>query len=118
MEYLFSYGTLQDEQVQLKTFGRTLTGEPDVLPGYREGRVPIRRGALTTTSSEYHINAEFTGQVSDSIGGMVFQVTAGELKHADEYEATASYKRIRVEMKSGKQAWVYVFDASLPLVGT
>jgi len=30
---LFSYGTLQEERVQLSTFGRRLSGEPDALPG-------------------------------------------------------------------------------------
>lgn len=33
-EYLFSYGTLRYEKVQLATFGRKLTGQPDLLPGY------------------------------------------------------------------------------------
>ena len=110
MEHLFSYGTLQDESVQLATFGRKLSGEPDVLRGYREGRVPIRTRALTT--SAYHLNAEFTGHDSDSIVGTVFQVTLNELEQADVYEATANYKRIRVELESRKQAWVYVADAS------
>ncbi|HAO29187.1 MAG TPA: UDP-N-acetylmuramate--alanine ligase, partial [Chryseobacterium indologenes] len=31
MPYLFSYGTLQKEQVQLETFGRILQGEKDTL---------------------------------------------------------------------------------------
>ena len=109
-EHVFSYGTLQDESVQLATFGRKLSGEPDVLKRYREGRVPIRTGALTTGA--YHLNAEFTGNNSDSIAGTVFQVTLDELEQADIYEATANYKRIRVELESGKQAWVYVADAS------
>ena len=110
MEHLFSYGTLQDKPVQLATFGRKLSGQSDVLKRYREGRVPILSGALTTVT--YHLNAEFTGHDSDSIAGTVFQVTLIELEQADIYEATANYKRIRVELESGKQAWVYVYDAS------
>jgi len=109
-EHLFSYGTLQDESVQLATFGRKVLGEPDVLKRYREGRVPVRTGALTTGT--YHLNAEFTGHDSDSVTGTVFQVTLDELEQADSYEATANYKRIRVELESGKQAWVYVAEAS------
>lgn len=35
MPLLFSYGTLQLEQVQLETFGRLLKGEKDVLSGYK-----------------------------------------------------------------------------------
>ena len=40
MENLFSYGTLQQENVQIKNFGRSLSGTLDVLQGYRE---PLRR---------------------------------------------------------------------------
>jgi gamma-glutamylcyclotransferase (GGCT)/AIG2-like uncharacterized protein YtfP len=113
LEHLFSYGTLQDTKVQLATFGRTLSGQPDVLERYREGRVPIRMGLLTIPTDEYHLNAEFTGRDSDSINGTVFEVTTDELDQADSYEATANYKRSRVELRSGKQAWVYVADATL-----
>ncbi|WP_321161248.1 gamma-glutamylcyclotransferase family protein [Verminephrobacter eiseniae] len=34
-EYLFSYGTLRLEPVQIATFGRKLDGAPDRLPGHR-----------------------------------------------------------------------------------
>ena len=34
MPFLFSYGTLQTQRVQLETFGRILQGEKDCLPGY------------------------------------------------------------------------------------
>src|SRR5689334_5312839 len=34
-ELLFAYGTLQQEAVQLATFGRRLEGVEDALPGYR-----------------------------------------------------------------------------------
>jgi hypothetical protein len=32
LAYLFSYGTLQDETVQLPCFGRRLDGAPDAMP--------------------------------------------------------------------------------------
>jgi hypothetical protein len=35
MPFLFSYGTLQKEQVQMETFGRILQGEKDYLPVIR-----------------------------------------------------------------------------------
>ena len=38
---LFSYGTLQYQNVQIANFGRKLTGREDALPGYTRGRVPI-----------------------------------------------------------------------------
>jgi gamma-glutamylcyclotransferase (GGCT)/AIG2-like uncharacterized protein YtfP len=109
-ENLFSYGTLQDESVQLSTFGHTLPGQPDVLKGYRIGHVPIRNTLLFASKDKYHFNAEFTGLDADFITGTVFQITTKELDHADLYEATANYKRIRVKLESGKLAWLYVAD--------
>ena len=32
---LFAYGTLQQREVQMATYGRPLEGTPDVLGGYR-----------------------------------------------------------------------------------
>jgi hypothetical protein len=36
-EFLFSYGTLQLEAVQMATFGRQLTGTSDALRGFELG---------------------------------------------------------------------------------
>src|SRR5262245_12232958 len=41
MPLLFSYGTLQWEDVQRKWFGRLLEGERDALPGFELSRVKI-----------------------------------------------------------------------------
>jgi hypothetical protein len=41
MELLFSYGTLQQENVQLANFGRTLSGTKDALKKYTVGEVRI-----------------------------------------------------------------------------
>jgi hypothetical protein len=43
MPKLFSYGTLQQEDVQLTTFGRRLAGVADSLVGYRQSMVRDRR---------------------------------------------------------------------------
>ena len=39
---LFSYGTLQLESIQLKTFGRILKGHPDNITGYKIAHVKIK----------------------------------------------------------------------------
>ena len=39
MELLFSYGTLQQENVQLANFGRRLTGVSDTLVNYKIGKI-------------------------------------------------------------------------------
>ena len=41
MELLFSYGTLQLEKVQMESFGRTLKGAKDAIPGYKLSTVEI-----------------------------------------------------------------------------
>lgn len=108
-EQLFSYGTLQNESVQLDTFGRRLEGEPDTLSGYRQTRIEIRdSGAVAASGDKYYLNAKFTGSDSDFVGGIRFTVTRKELEQADVYEDAADYKRVSVQLKSGTRAWVYV----------
>ncbi|MEO5783781.1 MAG: gamma-glutamylcyclotransferase family protein [Ginsengibacter sp.] len=108
-EILFSYGTLQLESVQLNTFGRKLEGDPDVLTGYKITLVKIEDEAVVAASGMTHYNnLTYTGNASDEINGMVLKLTETELQQADEYEADADYKRIRVELQSGKTAWVFL----------
>lgn len=100
METLFSYGTLQIAETQLATFGRTLSGEPDELPGYRLTSLTI--------GVDIYRNIEPTGRESDFVAGTRLKVTREELANADAYEADADYERIRVVLRSGAEAWVYL----------
>ncbi|UVM51549.1 gamma-glutamylcyclotransferase [Pseudomonas sp. B21-015] len=105
---LFSYGTLQDQAVQLSTFGRRLNGRSDNLPGYKQNLVEITDPAVLAASGKtHHPIVQESADLSDEITGTVFQITAQELVAADEYEV-ADYKRVRVTLKSGTSAWVYV----------
>jgi Gamma-glutamyl cyclotransferase, AIG2-like len=109
MESLFSYGTLQDEAVQLSTFGRRLEGHADALVGYRVTTIPIRDQLVLAQSDETHYrNVQFTGSASDFVEGTVFTVAKSELEQADAYEEPADYKRVRVRLRSGMNAWVYL----------
>jgi len=109
MPLLFSYGTLQQPDVQLATFGRLLQGHPDALPGYEPSLVKIEDAAIAATSGKtHHANAAFSGRSDDRINGTVFEITDDELAAADRYEKDARYERIAVTLASGKQAWVYV----------
>jgi hypothetical protein len=54
MPKLFSYGTLQQEDVQLATFGRRLTGVSDALVGYRQSMVAIQDPEVVRTSGKTH----------------------------------------------------------------
>ena len=106
-EHLFSYGTLQTEAVQLSIFSRKLDGTPDALVGYRLQMIQITDQEFVASSgAEYHRNLEFTGSASDFVEGTVFAVTPQELAQSDAYEPEG-YKRVRVKLRSGVEAWVY-----------
>jgi len=108
MELLFSYGTLQNIEVQLETFGRELTGAKDQLSGYQLEMVEIKDQSVVDLSGEtHHPIAVATGDGADEIPGMVFEITTQELAQSDEYEVD-EYQRVLGSLKSGKQAWVYV----------
>ncbi len=107
-EFLFSYGTLQLEAVQLATFGRRLAGTRDALPGFEQSMVEIEDKEVVATSGKtHHPIVRFTGRADDVVSGTVFAVTADELANADKYEVDA-YKRVTVTLASGTHAWVYV----------
>jgi len=107
-EFLFSYGTLQLEAVQVATFGRLLAGTSDVLRGFELAPLKIEDPAIIAISGKaVHTIAKFTGRDSDVILGTVFQVTLDDIEHADKYEVDAC-KRIAVTLRSGVRAWVYV----------
>lgn len=107
---LFSYGTLQTESVQLSTFGRRLDGNPDALTGYRLRMIQILDQEFVAASgAEYHRTLEFTGNAADVVEGTVFAVTEQELKQADAYEPDG-YERVRANLRSGTDAWIYVND--------
>lgn len=112
-ENLFSYGTLQLEQVQLATFGRKLVGQADEMPGYALTMLKIEDPEVVATSGKtHHPVVAYSGNASDKVSGTVFAITTEELQQADEYEV-AAYRRDRVRLASGTSAWVYV-DAESP----
>jgi len=107
-ELLFAYGTLQQEQVQLDTFRRTLNGTADALVGYRLRIIRIDdHDFVVTSGTADHRNLEFTGNTEDVVAGTVFTVTHAELEEADSYEP-ADYARQLVQLRSGLNAWVYL----------
>jgi len=108
MEQLFTYGTLQLEEVQLATFGRRLEGRPDILIGYRLVKITIEDEEFVAKSgTAEHRNLQFTGSASDFVEGTVFSVTMAELEESDAYEPEG-YERVLVQLKSGANAWIYL----------
>ena len=107
-EYLFSYGTLQSEVVQLATFGRKLDGHPDALIGYTLVMIEIAdHDFIKTSGTAHHRNLQFTSVPSDIVEGTALSLTAHELTLADSYEPSG-YDRIQVQLRSGSTAWVYI----------
>jgi gamma-glutamylcyclotransferase (GGCT)/AIG2-like uncharacterized protein YtfP len=110
-ESLFSYGTLRQRAVQLTTFGRELDGQADAIVGFELDWVTITDPhVIATSGSDRHPILKPTDCEDASVEGTVFAVSAAELAAADEYEVD-DYTRIAVPLRSGQQAWVYVFDA-------
>jgi len=108
MPLLFSYGTLQQREVQLSLFGRTLQGQPDVLPRFERTLVKIEDPATAAELGEsHHVNAAFNGRDDSRVTGTAFEVSDAELGAADEYERPAGYERVTARLASGRQAWVY-----------
>lgn len=105
-EYLFSYGTLQKAEVQLRLFGRLLDGTKDSLTGYKTSKVEITDDAFLA-KGEQNVQLTATLSADGLIEGMAFELTADELTHADTYEP-AEYSRVVVMLASGKKAWVYL----------
>jgi gamma-glutamylcyclotransferase (GGCT)/AIG2-like uncharacterized protein YtfP len=115
MRLLFSYGTLQQENVQLSTFGRLLRGQSDELLGFEQSVVRIEDPQVVATSGKtHHSNVTFNGRNDSRVSGTVFGITDAELAAADQYEQLAAYKRVAAKLASGKQAWVYVHARSAP----
>ena len=115
MPLLFSYGTLQQENVQLSTFGKRLDGQRDELSGFEQSSVKIEDPQVAAaTGRTHHANVKFNGHEASRVPGMVFEITDAELASVDNYEAAFSYKRVAAMLASGRQAWVYVYARGAP----
>jgi gamma-glutamylcyclotransferase (GGCT)/AIG2-like uncharacterized protein YtfP len=109
---LFTYGTLQLPAVQLEKYRRLLEGSADVLPGYRIERLTIEdRDVMRLSGKAEHPIAVETGNPSDRIAGIVYQLDDAELAATDAYEV-APYTRVNVTLESGRRAFAYVCSPS------
>ena len=108
-ELLFSYGTLQQPEVQRATFGREVPGRRDAIVGYDLDYVTITDPhVIATSGSDRHPIMRPSAEVDAHVDGTVFEISEAELVAADEYEVD-DYRRIAVPLRSGASAWVYVF---------
>ncbi|CAM4395161.1 gamma-glutamylcyclotransferase family protein [Mycobacterium senriense] len=108
IQLLFSYGTLQQPEVQRATFGRELTGHRDAIVGYDLDFVTITDPHVVATSgSDRHPILRPSDRADAHVDGLVFAISETDLAAADEYEVD-DYRRIEVPLRSGATAWVYV----------
>ncbi len=107
MPLLFTYGTLQQESVQISTFGRLLQGHPDELIGFEQSSLRIEDPQFVVASGKTeHSIVRFNGNADHRVRGTAFELTDYELAIADDYEP-AGYVRVSAVLASGKTAWLY-----------
>nr|WP_314896106.1 gamma-glutamylcyclotransferase family protein [uncultured Flavobacterium sp.] len=102
MEQLFTYGSLQNDDIQKDLFGRILEGTPETLIGYvlKEIQIEEEFGLV-----KYPIIME-THKPEDTINGIVYTISTQELRQTDLYEGL-HYKRVEVHLQSNQKAWAY-----------
>ena len=88
-------------------FGRKLVGQRDWLKGYKIRPVIIRDQAFLERGEDQNQKIAIpTNNSSDKIEGTAFEVSEDELIQSDQYEPV-DYKRVMVQLESGRSAWVY-----------
>lgn len=110
MPLIFSYGSLQTEDIQLSTFGRLLDGHQDEVVGFMQSALRIEDPAVAAAIGQtHHANLLPSANKDDRVSGMVFEITDAELTAVDRYERAFMYERVLATLASGGEAWVYVF---------
>jgi len=112
MPLLFSYGSLQEDAVQLSVYGRVLHGERDALVHCVREQIavpPWHKAAIAGIT--HYANVTFDSDSEDRVEGTVLELTDAELTASDRYEQDADYVRVMTTLASGRRAWVYVSAA-------
>ena len=100
---------MRQREVQLTTFGRELDGRPDAIVGYDLEHVTITDPhVIVTSGSDRHPIPRPSPRPDAAVEGTVFAISEAELAAADDYEVD-DYRRVAVPLRSGDEAWVYVF---------
>jgi hypothetical protein len=108
IQYIFSYGTLQDPAVQEAVFGRRIPSLPDELPGFVLDRVRIvDPDVIAKSGRDEHPILRRSPAGGASVMGSALAVEPEDVAKADAYEV-ADYRRIAVTLSSGRNAYVYV----------
>ena len=109
MPLIFSYGSLQEEAVQLSIYGRALRGEPDELLDCVCTQIKVPKWHKAAANGVTHYaNVSFTPGSGSRVAGTVLELSDSELAASDGYERDAEYVRVMTTLASGRRAWVYL----------
>ena len=114
MPLLFSYGSLQQQDVQLATYGRLLNGQQDALIGFAPSRVKIKDTEVAQRLGMTHHANAVPSDGDARVTGSAYEVTEDELRATDEYERPFLYRRVLAPLASGREAWVYIHTPDAP----
>ena len=109
MPKLFSYGTLQQEDVQLATLGRRLSGVADALVGYRQAMTAIQDPEVVRTSGKtHHPIVAFTGTAKIACRARCSRSPTPSLPMPTHTRWQLMCASRRRSPRAGVEAWVYV----------
>ncbi len=91
--YLFSYGTLQEDHIQLMLFGQILNTQVDSLSGY-------------VTLNDFFGYPRLVEFERGIVYGKVLEIDETEIPLVDRYESDA-YERKEVETDKGRKVYAY-----------
>lgn len=91
--YLFSYGTLQEDRIQLMLFGEVLQTQVDSIEGY-------------VTLNDYFGYPRIVEFERGIVYGKVLEIDEVDFPIVDRYESEAYEKKV-VETSKGRQVYVY-----------
>src|SRR5690606_4227550 len=103
----FSVATLQLPRAPQSLHGTPPDRQPGARVRRRDPRVGTPHPAVSEAGgSDVHPGIVATGEPSDGVDGIVFEVTPEQLAVIDRYEEVA-YRRIEVRLESGRTAFCY-----------
>ncbi len=90
----------------MELFGRLLTGTKDILTGFKLAPIEIKDKSFLA-KGENKSQLTLIPSKDGVTEGTIFEISEAELFLADKYEPE-NYKRIKVALQSGKEAWTYI----------
>ena len=109
MPLIFSYGSLQEEPVQVSIYGRVLRGEPDELVDCVRTLIDVPKWhKAAATGLTHYATVTFVPGSGSRVPGTLLELTDAELVVTDGYEHDSEYERVTAALASGRSVWVYV----------